>query len=83
MAGFLLHLLAGHDELGIAEVGHPLFIGVAGHTPIARLVAGVKIEEEQNGGKLGKNKCHARSRSEEFPKFSDGHSEDRIPQNSS
>ena len=80
MARLLLHLLARHHELGIAEPGHPRFVRMARDALVARLVVGIEIDEEQNEGKLGDKDGHACSAAEEFPEFVDGHNKVRIPQ---
>ena len=75
MTRLLLHLLAGHGELGIVESGHPVFIRVALDALGTGLVTGVEIDEEQNKGELDEKDAHPAFAAEECPKFVDGHDE--------
>lgn len=73
MAGFLLHLLTGHDELGIAQFRHALLVRVAGYASIARLIAAIIMKEGKQQDKLDDQDDHPASIAEEVPEFADGH----------
>lgn len=73
MAGFLLHLFAGHRELGRPELCHAVFVRMAGNTPVARLVAGIEEEEQQNEGELDEKDAHPALASEKIPESADSH----------
>jgi len=44
------------------------------------LILGVERDEQQEDNELNNEDRHARPAAEEFPEFSDGHDEDKIPQ---
>jgi hypothetical protein len=80
MSRFLLYLFAGHYELGVAEASHSFPVRVAQNAFVARLIAGIKVDEEQNDDELGYDDRDACSATEKFPKFADCHDIPRLPQ---
>jgi hypothetical protein len=75
VAGFLLHLLAGHHELRIAQFRHALLVRVADYASIARLIAAIIMKKGKQEGKLDEKDYHPAAIAEKFPERADGHSE--------
>jgi len=76
MAGLLLHLLAGHHELGCAQLGHAACISVTGDTSVAGLVAGIVMKECEQKDELNDQDDHPAAGAKEIPESADGH---RVP----
>jgi hypothetical protein len=56
---------------------------MACHTPVARLIAAVKVDEQEHEDELNEQNHHPAPAAEPIPKFSDCHMRNRIPQGKS
>ena len=73
VARFFLNLFARHYELGVSERLHFILIRMTPDAPVAGVIAGVEISEEQNDAELRNEDRHARAGPEEPGKTSDLH----------
>jgi len=77
MTRLFLNLLAGHHELRGAERSHPLFIGMAPHALVARLVRAVERDEDDDEPKLENQYDDPAFVAEKLPEFADSHESTR------